>query len=334
MRFRHIGVLCVLLTGSQTARGQDGPHIKVGKDTIEFLAGDELVTRLHIAPSYAKPIFWPVYAPGKTPLTRAWPMEKNIAGETTDHIHQKSAWWCHGDVIAEGIDLKQKIKGVDGVDFWSEAKGHGRIVVKEVGEVKNGRGSASITLKLEWQTSDGQKIMDETRTIHFYTLGKTRLIVMTSDLSASVTTIVFGDTKEGSFGIRINDQITASKTGKGKLQNAEGKVGEKDCWGQISAWCDYSGPIDGKEVGLAILADPKNPHPTAWHARGYGLMAANPFGRAKSGFPALKGRNDLVTLKKGERLTFRYGLLLHEGDAASGQVAEHYRRFVDLRAKE
>jgi hypothetical protein len=315
MRSGCIAVVALLFSAGQAVRAQDGPQIKVGKEAIEFLADDELVTRLHIAPSFAKPIFWPMNAPGKVPLTRAWPMRKDIAGETTDHIHQKSAWWCHGDIIAEGIELKDRIKGVDGVDFWSEAKGHGRIVVKEVGEVKNARGAASIT-------------------IHFYTFGKTRLIVMTSNLSASVTTIVFGDTKEGSFGIRINDQITASKTGKGKLQNAEGKVGEKDCWGQISAWCDYSGPIDGKEVGLAILADPQNPHPTAWHARGYGLMAANPFGRAKSGFPAMKGRTDLVTLKKGEQMTFRYGLLMHEGDAASGQVAGHYRRFVDLRGKE
>jgi hypothetical protein len=332
MRWWHIGIVGVLWSLPGAAPAQE---IKVGKDAIEFMAGTELVTRLHIAPSFAKPIFWPMNAPGNVPLTRAWPMQKGVAGESADHPHQKSAWWCHGDVIAHGLELKDKIKGVDGVDFWSEAKGHGRVILTDVGKPKaNGNGGGSIILKLEWQTADGQKIMDETRTIHFYILGKTRLIVVTTDLSASVTTIVFGDTKEGSFGIRINDQITASKAGKGKLQNAEGKVGEKDVWGQISAWCDYSGPIDGKQVGLAILTDPKNPHPTCWHSRGYGLMAANPFGRAKSGFPAMKGRTDLVTLKKGEHITFRFGLLMHEGDAASGQVAEHYRRFVDLRAKE
>jgi hypothetical protein len=332
MRLWHIGIVGVLCSLPAAARAQE---IKVGKDAIDFMAGTELVTRLHIAPSFAKPIFWPMHAPGNVPLTRAWPMQKGQPGESTDHIHQKSAWWCHGDIIPEGLELKSKIKGVDGVDYWSEAKGHGRVVVKAFSAPKtNGNGGASITLKLEWQTADGEKIMDETRTIHFYILGKARLIVMTSDLSASVTTIVFGDTKEGSFGIRINDQITASKSGKGKLQNAEGKVGEKDIWGHVSAWCDYSGPIDGKEVGLTILTDPKNPHPTAWHSRGYGLMAANPFGRGKSGFPAMKGRTDLVTVKKGENITFRFGLLMHEGDAVSGQVAQHYQRFMDLRGKE
>ena len=182
--------------------------------------------------------------------------------------------------------------------------------------------------------ADGKKIMDETRTLHLHALGKARLFVVNIDLHASVCPITFADTKEGAFGIRINDVINAAKA-KGKIQNADGKVGEKDCWGQISAWCDYSGSIDGKEVGLAVLADPKNPYPSCWHVRGYGLMAANPFGRDKHAkFPAMKGNNDLVKLAKGAHIQFRYGMLLHEGDAMSGQVAEHYQRFVALRGKE
>jgi hypothetical protein len=106
------------------------------------------------------------------------------------------------------------------------------------------------------------------------------------------------------------------------------------CWGKASAWCDYSGPIDGKEAGLAILADPKNPVPTYWHVRAYGLMAANPFGRDKARFPAVIGRKDLVELAAGQHLRLRYGLLLHTGDAETGRVAEHYERFVQLRDKE
>jgi hypothetical protein len=326
--------LSIAFIPSAAFAGDKGVNITFGDKAIEFYAGDQLVTRLHIAPSYAKPIFWPLNAPSGVPLTRDWPMIERAPTKLNDHPHQKSAWWCHGDVIPEGIELKKKIKGVEGVDFWSEAPGHGVEVVTEVGKPKIDKDSATIALKIEWRTSDGQKIIDETRTIHFYNLGKARMIVVHSDLFASVCTIIFGDTKEGSFGVRVNDVIRADKVGKGKLQNAEGKLGEKDCWGQISAWCDYSGPIDGKEAGLAILADPKNPYPTCWHSRGYGLMAANPFGRDKSGFPAMKGKTDLARLPKGEHLQFRYGILLHDGDAPSGQVAENYRRFVELRGKE
>jgi hypothetical protein len=84
-----------------------------------------------------------------------------------------------------------------------------------------------------------------------------------------------------------------------------------------------------------VFDDPTNPYPSCWHVRGYGLMAANPFGRAKrANFPGVKGSNDLVRLEKGKHLTFRYGMLLHTGDAFDGQVEPHYQRYVKLRDKE
>jgi hypothetical protein len=302
---------------------------------LDLFIGDEIVARYH-AQGFAKPIFWPLNAPGGVPLTRNYPPPE---GQAKDHPHQKSAWFCHGDVIAEGVELKEKIKGVEGVDFWSEAKGHGKIVHVKFGPSRPPDGWVFSVFN-EWQTGDGTKIMDEYSRIWLYHLGKARLIVVNIDLHASVCPITFGDTKEGCFGIRINDVINAEvakkgkEAGKGKIQNADGKIGEKECWGQRSAWCDYSGPIDGKVVGLAIFDDPKN-LPACWHVRGYGLMAANPFGRDKHAkFPGVKGNNDLVKLKKGEHLHLRYGMLLHTGDAVSGEVAEHYKRFVDLRAKE
>ena len=330
MNLKHHGWIVALafLALAPVVNSQQPVKIKQDKDAFEFYIGNDLVTRYHTA-GFAKPIFWPVNAPGGVPLTRNYPPPE---GQAKDHPHQKSAWFCHGDVIPEGIDIKSKIKGVAGVDFWSEAKGHGQIQCKSVAEIV---GDTKIMTENEWRTAEGQKIMDEARTIRLYDLGKARLIVVNIDLHASVCPITFGDTKEGSFGIRINDVINAGKTGKGKIQNAEGKIGEKDCWGQISAWCDYSGPIDGKEVGLAIFADPKNAYPSVWHVRGYGLMAANPFGRYKHAqFPAMKGNDKLVRLDKGQHLQLRYGMLLHSGDAVSGEVAQAYQRFVELRGKE
>ena len=330
MRTLFIGI-AILASAVPATHAQGGKDVRIKNvgDGYEFRIGDELVT-FYQYQNYAKPIFWPVNAPGGVPLTRNYPPP---AGQAKDHPHQKSAWFCHGDVIPEGIEFKSPIKNVAGVDFWSEAKGHGTIATTSV--LKLGRAAPEYIIAThEWRTAEGQKIMDEKRTIRLVDLGKARLIVVEIDLHASVCPITFADTKEGAFAIRINDVINAAK-GKGKIQNAEGKIGEKECWGQISAWCDYSGPIDGKEVGLAILTDPKNPHPTCWHVRGYGLMAANPFGREKHAkFPAMKGNNELVKLKKGEHLHLRYGMLLHTGDAVSGDVAAHYKRFVELRGKE
>src|SRR5260370_19848258 len=122
-------------------------------------------------------------------------MEKAQTGETTDHVHQTSAWYCHGDVIPEGIEVKDKIKGVKGVDFWSEARGHGIIVCIDGGEAKTGKDHAWLTTKNEWTTADKVKIMGETRTIHLYDLGATRLLVLDIELHASDRPIIFGDTK-------------------------------------------------------------------------------------------------------------------------------------------
>jgi hypothetical protein len=332
MHLRLLLTAILLVTSPAALRAEANIIVRTADDHIDFLIGKELVARYHTGASVAKPYFWPLNAPGEVPLTRAWPMEKGKPGESTDHPHQKSAWFCHGDIIPEGIELKHPIKGIEGVDFWSEAKGHGRIActgkIDRLDEGNEKRHGLLLTTN-EWRTADGHKILDEQRTIHLYNLGDARLFVFDIDLHASVCPVTFGDTKEGSFGIRINDAIREEK-GKGKLVNADGKEGEKACWGRVSAWCDYSGPIDDKTVGLAILADPKNPYPTCWHARGYGLMAANPFGRAKSGFPAMKERTDLVKLAKGQHLKLRYGLLLHSGDANAGKVAECYELFVKI----
>ncbi len=327
-----LGLLALIGLAVSTLRADDPPAdvaIKVhDKDTIEFRCGKELVGNYSIADTAAKPYLWPLNAPGELTVSRAWPMEKATDAEkSTDHPHQKSLWFCHGDVIPEGVELKSKSKHAQGVDFWDEDANHGRIVCTKVGTVEQKGAHGKVTTTNEWLTPDGDKILDETRTIHLYNYGKARLLVFDIDLHASVCPITFGDTKEGAFGVRVRDNVTEAN-GKGTLTNADGKTTEKNVWGYTSDWCDYSGPVEGKTAGVAIFADPKNPVASAWHSRGYGLMAANPFGRDKSGFPALKAKTDLVKMAKGDHLKLRYGVLLHTGDVKEGEVAEYYQRFV------
>jgi hypothetical protein len=317
--------------------------ITKGTDTIEFKAGPAVVAKYHVGPTVAKPYLWPVLAPGNVPVTRTWPIEKGAPGDaTTDHPHQKSAWFCHGDVIPEGVALKVKSndKSVKGIDFWSEGKDkdgnprHGRIVCVKVGEPKQyGPDHASITTWNEWRAPDGTKILDEERTIHFRDLPAGRLFTFECKLTASVCPVVFGDTKEGSFGVRVHDAMRTQVPTGGTVTAADGKSAKapmKDSlpvWGQPADWNDYSGTVDGKAVGIAVFDDPANPNRAAWHTRAYGLMAANPFGRSGSGFPSQKGKTDLVRIDKGKELTLRYGLYAHAGNATEGKVAEAYEAF-------
>jgi hypothetical protein len=315
----------ILLLAAFPALGQEATITKE-KDTLEFKIGNDLATRYHVGAAVAKPYFYPVYAPGQIPVTRAWPMEKGFPKETTDHVHQKSIWFCHGDVIPEGIEVKQKIKGVKGVDFWSENPGHGVIACVEVGEPKNNGKSASVATRNEWRTADGQKILDENRTLILHQTPTGPLLEVRIDLLASVCPVVFGDTKEGSMGVRVNDEIT-TKNG-GHFYNANGKVDEKEIWGNPSAWCDYVGAINGKTAGIALFDDPGNKPGAVWHARGYGLMAANPFGRSGS-FPSQKDNPNLLKLEKGDHLKLRYGVYVHAGDTKEANVANVFEKFKE-----
>jgi Methane oxygenase PmoA len=334
----RISLLCILGLSLSALAAEPAP-VKMTKTTsaVEFTIGDELFTRYVVGADVAKPYLWPLNAPGQIPVTRGWPMQKELPNETTDHVHQKSAWFCHGDVIPEGIELKVRSadKHVKGVDFWSETTGHGKIVCTEVSDVKFKGNVGAVGTKNEWRTSDGVKILDEVRAVAVVNFGDSRLITLDIDLYASVCPITFGDTKEGSMGVRVNDtfRLNGPKS-DGVIVSADGstaKAPAKDnlpMWGKRADWHDYSGTVDGKMVGIAIFDHPKNSQRSAWHTRAYGLMAANPFGRAGSGFPDVKGQTELVKLAKGDHLKLRYGILVHRGDAKESKVAEIFKQFA------
>ena len=303
--------------------GQPAVSAEVSQDgVVSFKLGTAEVTRYHAHSKVAKPYFWPVITPGGVAVTRDWPMVPD-AKEAKDHKHQKSAWFCHGDVVLEGHQAPKR-KGIEGVDFWSEETGHGTIVATAIAKpTPSGQGSVTVRTSNIWKDSTGKAILTEARTLVFRSRDASSWVMeVTSEITASEGGIVFEDTKEGSFGVRVRDDLT-EKPGKGVLTNAEGLKGEKNLWGKKSAWCDYSGPTGGKVAGVAIVTHPDNKYPTCWHARGYGLMAANPFGRSKSGFPDMKGRTDLVKLAKGETLKLTYAMVVHDGDAEAAKPGQN-----------
>jgi hypothetical protein len=72
-------------------------------------------------------------------------------------------------------------------------------------------------------------------------------------------------------------------------------------------------------VSIAIIDHPKNPnYPTFWHARGYGLFAANPLGEKI--FTNGKSEKNL-TLKKGESVTFKYRIVIENDKKTMSAVA-------------
>jgi hypothetical protein len=328
-------LLCVACFALAQAPAAPKLRAVKGETDVAFYAGDQLVTKYVFGGTVqdekgtgtkplAKPYFYPLVAPNGVSLTRDWPMKRGTPGETTDHFHQKSAWFCHGDVIPDGIELKTRTadKHVRGVDFWSEQPGHGRIVCVKVDDpVDTFLNTVNVFTTNEWLTPDEDVILNEARLISF-SRTRTSYTLQVVSILTTPCGVTFGDTKEGSFGVRIRDDFALTyKDGTGVVTSSSGKsakAGAKDnlpMWGKLATWNDYSGTVDGKTAGLKLLDTWINPHWAAWHTRAYGLMAANPFGRDKSGFPGRKGKTDLVKLAKGEKLTLVYTMILHDGPA-------------------
>ncbi|MGH7139950.1 MAG: PmoA family protein, partial [Pirellulales bacterium] len=209
-----------------------------------------------------KPILWPVIGPTGAEMTRDFPM-KDVPGEKHDHPHQRSIWFTHGDV--------------NGVDFWSETEGHGSIAHREYLRLQEADDYALITTKNDWLDKAGKRVLQDFRDLTFRVGENWRSIDFDITLHASDGPVKFGDTKEGSMGIRIPTVMDVNSQQGGHIINSEGQT-DKEAWGKPASWVDYHGKVDGQAVGIAFLNHPESfRYPTRWHVRDYGLFAATPF---------------------------------------------------------
>lgn len=265
----------------------------------------------YLIQSGKKPVLWPIIGPTGKPMTRDFPM-RDHAGEKKDHPHHRSLWFTHGSV--------------NGVDFWLErGKKIGTIKHIEFTKVASGKPAVIVT-RNAWLAPDGRKICEDERTLRFDTDGDARWIDFDISLKATDGDVVFGDTKEGTFGIRVAESLRVDAKRGGRIVNSHGQI-DAEAWGQPADWVDYHGPIDGQTVGIAILNHPSSfGYPTRWHVRTYGLFAANPFGLRD--FSSDKTSNGSFTLPRGETIAVRYRVLFHRGDERNAMVAESFSSYA------
>lgn len=269
-------------------------------------AGDSLFAG-YVQDSGGKPIIYPIHGPGGHPMTRNFPMKQDYGTENGDHDHQRSLWFTHGDI--------------NGIDFWTDDEGSGKIVQREIKTEVTDKGTAVITTENDWFTPDKKKrLLSDTRRFEFITDGARRRMIDCDILLRSTDGDVnFGDTKEGSFGMRVASSLKVDAKKGGMITNEKLKT-NKDAWGKPSKWVDYSGSIDGEMVGVTIHNHPSSfGFPTRWHVRTYGLFAANPFGRVH--FIGGKKQDGIVLLKdKTMRLNYRLVLYMDDFDPKTAEA--------------
>lgn len=287
------------------------PGVTIGPDGFKkVMIGPDLFTIFEPNSRGAKPYLFPLIGPTGVRVTRAYPME-DVPGEDKDHPHQRSFWFTHGKV--------------NGIDFWSEQTGHGTIRERQMDSWSFSGPVALVRTVNEWRGPDGKPVCEDERIFHIYGLASPRILDFDITIRANHGPVTFGDTKEGTFGVRVASSMDANRKGGGKITNAEG-ITNQAAWGKASAWVDYTGPVEGKTVGIAILNHPESfRYPTTWHVRDYGLFAANPFGWHDFGL----GKSGDYTIPDGESIRLRYRVILHEGSTESAKLPAAFRAFAE-----
>ena len=288
----------------------------------------------------AKPTLFPLRTAKGTLVTRGFPLEPR-PGERVDHPHHVGLWLNYGNV--------------NDFDFWNnseaikpqDAPKMGNIRHRAITAAKSGSQQGELEIDADWVTGKQQTILKEHTRFVFRGGPNFRSIDRITTLQAQGEKVVFHDDKEGMLGMRVVRALEAPSdkaevftdasgrpTTVAKMDNtgvngvyltSEGKKGDA-AWGTRGRWCNLSGRVGEEPVTITILDHPSNPgFPTYWHARGYGLFAANPLG-AK----VFSNGNEEMNFSLGpnQSVTFRYRILISSDIATPESTEAAYQSFV------
>jgi hypothetical protein len=289
--------------------------------TMTVTAGGKPFTTFIYPDSLEKPVLYPIYAPDGQLVTRGFPL-KPRPGEPVDHPHHFGLWFNY--------------ENVNGLDFWNNSYAIPANKKAQYGWIRTDSAStdgADLHYTAHWIDQQKKPLLLERTTFHFTANENEWIIDRFTTLTALVDTgVSFPDAKDGVLGLRVTKelQIPSNTPGEfiddkgnvtkvaagntpdinGNYLTSEGKTGDS-AWGTRAGWCMMYGKKQQDTLCIVIIDHPTNPgYPTYWHARGYGLFAANPLG------PKIfsNGRQTMnYHLSRGKSVTFRYRIVLAAG---------------------
>jgi hypothetical protein len=262
MRRLFVLVLLSLAAGTRVSavRPQERVELVHDGNHVDVLIGGRAFTTYYFDPAVAKPYFFPVRSAHGTVVTRGFPMTSDIAGEDRDEPHQRAMYFAHGDI--------------NGFDFWGEAafprwsdhpaSTFGRTVFRTLDDMRGGADGGRLRATFDLVTPAGT-IAQETQTYVFSGDEESRIIDCEFAIQAVHGPVTIGDTKEGTFAIRV---VKALDSPSGRMVNANGASGEKGIWGKRADWVDFYGRVADEDVGIAVFDHPRNLRaPTGTRAR-------------------------------------------------------------------
>lgn len=253
-------------------------------------------------PTWQQPYFYPVMLPsGDKQIEITSDQTRQVAKDPrADHPHHRSIWIGWGDV--------------NGANHWTKSPEKQR-------HIKFTKLDAdSFIQELTWDSKGSTTpVLTETRTVKFlaYPDGS-RAMDITTRFTAPTVDAVFKckplnvtGVESGIVSIRLAKAIADLPENRKTITSGSDaekiNPGEAAARSTPSAWCDYTGPIDGKPFGVALVNAPANPGGLVpFHVRLFGFLADI--------------ANVNFTIKKGDSLTFRHLVILHPGTAADAQI--------------
>lgn len=342
MSFTALSLLAIFAVSGQQQAGNERVRVAPNEAArrVDVLIDGQPFTSYIYPTRLKKPVLYPLRTAKGTLITRGFPLEPR-PGERVDHPHHVGLWFNYGSV--------------NGIDFWNnsdaikpaDAPKMGTIRHRSVVASKSGAEQGELEAQMDWTNADGKPILRENTRFVFRGGPNFRSVDRITTLHALNDKVAFADDKEGVLGMRVTRVLEApidkpeiftdasgrptpvaktDNTGvNGVYLSSEGKKGDA-VWGTRGRWCILTGKVEQEPVTIAILDHPKNPgFPTYWHARGYGLFAANPLGQKVFS----NGKEELnFSLAPNQAVTFRHRILILS-EIASPETAEAaYRRFV------
>lgn len=308
------------------------------KKQVEVWYNNKLLTAYCYYDSVMKPVLFPLNTVSGITVTRGWPLAPR-PGERVDHPHHIGLWLNY--------------EYVNDLDFWNNSTSispkrrshYGTILHQEIVKKQAGKNEAALEATATWVRPDKKVLLDETTSYRFSVSANSFIIDRITTLKARDEEVHFNDIKDGMLGIRVarelelpSDKPEIFVDNKGNkttvpVINNEGVSGMylssegirgNEVWGTRGRWVKLTGKMKDQPVSITIIDHPENVgYPTYWHARGYGLFAANPLGQKAFS----NGKEELnFALKEGESVTFRYRIIVHSGDELT---PEKINRFAD-----
>ncbi len=295
----------------------DTPKVELRRDDsagrLQILIDGREVLVYQYAPSLDLPHYWPLRSPGGKNM---------LVQQTEPYPHHRSFWFA--DTVRLNGGRKVSLYNA----FYSgrktgenayeppfrdhirhlrfirlEAKGHQAVVDAE----------------LIWEMDGDTPVLKEERRLVVYTLadGEYFLGLNFKLISAYGDVEFISDDVHYAWPYLRLEKEWSGENG-GKLITDTGATGQEATNLKVARWVDYSNTAAGEKAGVAVFQWPDGQE-HRWLTREYGCFGPRRPDE-QSGKP--------FTLKKGETINQRVGILVHKGDLKAGRVAERYALYV------